>query len=246
MIMCTGDTHGSWSRFSSENWPEGRSLNKYDTLIIAGDFGLVWDNEPSDMEQYWTNWLHNKPWTTCFIDGNHSNHTRLNALPTVNKFGSIVGKVSNSIYHLKRGNVYTIEDKKFFCFGGAKSVDKEHRTEGVSWWPEEEPSFSECNHGIDELAKHNNTVDYIITHTAPSSIIKILDEGLASYYNLRNPYLPYPITTMGYQFSDTTSKYLEEIRKITKYKQWFFGHFHQEFAGTDFRLIYQDIIKLEE
>ena len=116
MIYLTGDLHGEIdiSKLNSTRFPEGHSiLGKKDYVIILGDFGLVWNN--SKEERYWRRWLESKPWTTLFIDGNHENFNMLYMYPVVDKFGGKVGKISDSIYHLRRGEIYTIDDKKF-CY----------------------------------------------------------------------------------------------------------------------------------
>ena len=89
MIWITGDIHGEIdvSKLNSRNWPEGKSLTKDDYLIVLGDFGFLWVDEPDKQEKWWINWLTNKSWTTLFIDGNHENHNRLKQLEVINKFG---------------------------------------------------------------------------------------------------------------------------------------------------------------
>lgn len=94
-------------------------MTKNDYVIICGDFGGVWDG--SNEEKYWTKWLKSKNFTTLFIDGNHENFETLYNLPTVEFGGSIAHKVDDGIYHLIRGEVYNIDGKKFFVFGGASS-----------------------------------------------------------------------------------------------------------------------------
>lgn len=37
-----------------------------------GDFGGVWNGSPE--ENYWLDWLEDKPFTTLFISGNHENY----------------------------------------------------------------------------------------------------------------------------------------------------------------------------
>ena len=50
-----------------------------DYVVIAGDFGGLWDGSQKD--QYWLDWLNKKPFTTLFVDGNHENFDLLNTLP---------------------------------------------------------------------------------------------------------------------------------------------------------------------
>ena len=121
-IVLVGDTHADIRRFSSDNFPFN-DFTKDDYVIILGDFGLVWDNEESPYETYWLNWLEEKPWTTLFIDGNHENFDRLNSYPIEYWNGGKVQRIRPSIMHLMRGQVFELQGKKFFTFGGASSHD---------------------------------------------------------------------------------------------------------------------------
>jgi len=225
MIYITGDTHGEldMKKLSTKNWLIGAKLKKTDYLIITGDFGLLWSNNEDANERYWKTWLDMKSWTTLFVDGNHENHPRLNQLETVNMFGNDVGKITDNIFHLRRGKIYTIENQTFFTFGGASSHDKLYRTEGLSWWPEEVASYEQMEHGLTNLENINNEVDYIITHTAPITLIQMI--GLDPWYN------------------DAITKYLEHLMSIVKYKKWYCGHFHIDKQIHKFRALYHDIIE---
>lgn len=225
-IFITGDIHGEMSlfRLSSREFPEGKSLTKEDYVIIAGDFGLLWLNEPDNQEIYSLKWLQNKPWTTVFLDGNHENFFRLNNLPEEEKFGGKVGVVNNSVYHLKRGEIYTFNDKTFFCFGGAYSWDRHRRTLGKSYWEEEIPNNAEMDHGLENLEKHDYKIDYVITHTLPESLIEIL--GFSKAPPEKN---------------DPTTKYLDHIANSATYREWYFGHMHVDREMGKFHALFEDI-----
>lgn len=120
-------------KLNSKNFPEGRVLTKDDYVIICGDFGFVWDGGKED--KWWLNWLAAKPWTTLFVDGNHENHDILEQWDVTNWHGGKVHKLNESVIHLMRGQVYEIDGKKWFTFGGAKSQDQAIRVEGKDWWP---------------------------------------------------------------------------------------------------------------
>jgi len=228
-VWVTGDTHIpiDIKKLNTKLWSEGKTLTKNDYLIVCGDFGLLWKSEPDGEELYWTNWLNEKPWTTLFIDGNHENHYRLSKLKTKEMFGSTVGVVSDSIYHLKRGEVYTIENKKFFCMGGALSIDKASRTEGISWWREERSTHKEQDYGLGNLEKHNNKVDYLITHTIPSS--------------LRNTFNDVFVTDKWY---DDTCKYLDHIYNNVNFEKGYCGHWHIDVDLKKYTILYNDVIKI--
>lgn len=141
-VYVTGDVHGraeyGSSRFAFKNWPLGRTLTRDDAVIVAGDFGFVWDG--SNAEKYWLDWLESKPWTTCFVDGNHENHQMLGELPVRERNGGLVHEARPHVLHLMRGEVYDIDGLTVLTMGGAASNDRQYRKEGRSWWPEEMPS----------------------------------------------------------------------------------------------------------
>lgn len=99
MIFLTGDTHSDIDlqkliAFASQR-PD---LTKDDCLIICGDWGVLWDNEPSEWERDLLRQYDGFPWTTLFIDGNHENFQRLNALPVEEWHGGKVHRVLAGIY----------------------------------------------------------------------------------------------------------------------------------------------------
>lgn len=126
-VFVTGDIHGNPVRLSKDSFYEQKDFsgNKDENIvIILGDFGLVWNRDgESKQEKYWLDWLNQKPFTTIFVDGNHENHKRLVTYPVKEWHGGKVHEIRSNVLHLMRGEVFTIEDKKFFAFGGASSHD---------------------------------------------------------------------------------------------------------------------------
>ena len=248
-VWITGDTHGDWiNRLNVDSFPEQKEMTKDDYIIICGDFG-IWDN--SKREKYNLNWLDDKPFTTLFVSGNHDNYDILDGLEVSEWHGGLVNHIRPSIIHLMRGQVFTIEDKTFFTFGGASSHDisdgilepddpdfKEkirqldknpyslYRINHISWWQRELPSEYEMKTGLDNLKKQNNKVDYIITHSPSTSELYLMGgKGL-------------------YQ-SDILTNYLEEVKANTEYKRHFFGHMHWDKAINDKDVcLYEQIIRI--
>ena len=248
-VWITGDTHGDWiNRLNVDSFPEQKEMTKDDYVIICGDFG-IWDN--SKREKYNLNWLDDKPFTTLFVSGNHDNYDILDGLEVSEWHGGLVNHIRPSIIHLMRGQVFTIEDRTFFTFGGASSHDisdgilepddpdfKEkirqldknpyslYRINHISWWQRELPSEYEMKTGLDNLKKQNNKVDYIITHSPSTSELYLMGgKGL-------------------YQ-SDILTNYLEEVKANTEYKRHFFGHMHVNKAINDKDIcLYEQIIRI--
>ena len=248
-VWITGDTHGDWiNRLNVDSFPEQKEMTQDDYIIICGDFG-IWDN--SKREKYNLNWLDDKPFTTLFVSGNHDNYDILDGLEVSEWHGGLVNHIRPSIIHLMRGQVFTIEDRTFFTFGGASSHDisdgilepddpdfKEkirqldknpyslYRINHISWWERELPSENEMEMGLDNLKKQNNKVDYIITHSPSTSELYLMGgKGL-------------------YQ-SDILTNYLEEVKANTEYKRHFFAHMHVNKAINDKDIcLYEQIIRI--
>ena len=182
-IYVTGDVHGraeyGSSRFAFKNWPLGRTLTRDDAVIVAGDFGFVWDG--SNAEKYWLDWFESKPWTTCFVDGNHENHRMLAELPVREWSGGLVHEARPHVLHLMRGEVFDIGGLTVLAMGGAASNDRQCRREGRSWWPEEMPSEEEMERCRASLDLVGWKVDYVVTHEAPAA----LAEGLCRVLRAR-------------------------------------------------------------
>ena len=220
-----GDLHGNACRemeyLNSRKFPEQKSMTKDDVVIQLGDFGGYWfrpDNKSYGEDLYNRQWLGSRNFTFAFVDGNHENFDLINELPVEEKWGALVhvdrghGRFGvYAIYHLIRGNVYTINDKRIFVFGGAKSADKHLRTEGKDWWSAESPTNDEIENALNNLEAHGYAVDYVLTHTCPDHKLDI--------FLCRN------MDNAG-KFNDTTARFLRHVYENTSFKEWHFGHLH--------------------
>lgn len=124
MFYITGDTHADFSRLKENKFSIQSEMTKNDYIIICGDFGGVWNYiVESIYEEHWLDWLNNKNFTTLFVDGNHENFERLYNYPVEEWHGGKVHKIRESVIHLMRGEIFNIDNKKFFTFGGARAHD---------------------------------------------------------------------------------------------------------------------------
>lgn len=228
-IFVTGDTHrnpDTFGDFLIDHLDDEVKLNKDDYLIVCGDFGFIWTKKLED--DFWLNWINNLPWTTLFVDGNHEGFERLYSYPVEEWHGGRMHRIKDSIYHLMRGEIFDIDNKKFFCFGGARSTDRMYRILGNSWWREEEPNKDEYNIAENNLKEIDFQPDYIITHDMPYSYIK-------EFYG--------PRAMRG----DKTSYMLNDfLIQCYGYKKWFCGHHHVDVAiRPDFQACYKRIYEVE-
>ena len=142
------------------------------------------------------------------------------------------------MYHLQRGRIYDIEGKTFFTFGGAYSIDKYMRREGVTWWKEELPNALEYERGINSLEKRNYNVDYIITHTAPNDFLELIKYRLPACE--RNNF-----TLDSHDWK--LRSYLNGILSKTQFNRWYFGHWHLDMdLSQNARAIYFDVEKIKK
>ena len=226
MIYVTGDIHCpiDISKLNTKNFPIQRKMTKSDYLIICGDAGIVW-KPGSGEDKWWQKWLEEKNFTTLFVDGNHENHSALQAYPVEMWTGGKVHRIKPSVIHLMRGQVYNIEECSFFTMGGASSTDREYRKEGKSWWREELPCKEEHQEAIQNLERANWRVDYVVTHTVADSIICRIDP-------------------MG--IHDTLTELFSMIEKKLEYIHWYFGHFHgDKKIDEKHTLLYQTVIQIK-
>ena len=235
-IFITGDTHGSYdmTKLSRRHFQEGKTLTNNDYVIICGDFGCVWGGELEKSDKWWQNWLDDQPWTTLWIDGNHENHDLLQTYPIEQWHGGRIHKINNSIYHLMRGEVFTINDKTIFTFGGGYSTDRAYRKEGVSWWKGELPTHEEVNYALQSLEKYNNHVDIILTHDAPRDIKEYL-----GFYNLCD------MSVYGEEYEDIHST-LYFFKKNIVFQDWYLGHYHIDKDIGNMHILYNEIIEITD
>ena len=117
--------------------------------------------------------------------------------------------------------------KKYLCFGGAESPDKEEREAHVNWWPQEMPSDEEYARCEAALEANGWQVDYVLTHDAPSKFLdfSVLAEGENNRLHL----------------------FLDKIVMKTTYEKWFFGCHHKDVQlSTKSRCLFCDVVSIGE
>ncbi len=225
MIYITGDTHGDINRFSDVFLPNESEWNENDYLIVCGDFGFIFFDDEREKEQL--DLLENKPYKILFVDGNHENFNAIFRYPIEEWNGGKVHRIRKNIFHLMRGQCFTIEGKKFLAMGGAYSIDRAMRQKDISYWDAEIPTNEEYKVASDTIFRNDKKFDYIITHTAPMLIIRLL-----GYYP---------------DFHDMElTGYLEWVEYACDFKKWFFGHFHEDKALLDgkFKALYYEVERI--
>lgn len=193
-IAFVGDVHGNTSYIRSLRKPLKHF--EVDLVIQVGDMGILWEHENPDdcpvvdaVKSLDTGW-----W---FIDGNHDNH------PNLRKVGE---DITDRIKYIKRGSIKDIDGLKFGFLGGAYSIDKDYRIEGVDWWPEEQPTREEAEPLI------GADLDVLVTHDIPSSF---------------NPVKVFDVGPIHEEASRPTRDLVQEVMITSGARYVFSGHWHQ-------------------
>lgn len=101
------------------------------------------------------------PWPIHFVEGNHDHLPSLlgHTEPT---------EVAPGWIYCPRGSVVSLEGWRVGFLGGARSIDRDVRVLGKSWWPEEEPTWREAER------LHGQEVDLLVTHSPPRSVVRAM------------------------------------------------------------------------
>lgn len=233
-VFVTGDLHQNTEQLYTLS--HRHKLTEEDYLIVAGDFGFIWNKDyPKMLER-----MHQcTPAHILFVKGNHENHYLLeNEFKYVDMFGDVVRKIDDKCHQLLDGHFYDILGHKIFTFGGARSTDKQYRTEGRSWWAQEEPTYEEINNGLKTLMEHTNEIEYVITHECPDYIYRKIDR----YYNYGS----------SVRFNYLLSSFLDRVYIDLRYsegnfKMWFGGHHHidEVFESEKYAFMYRGVIEIK-
>ena len=226
-FIISGDTHGTLDIKKVIDFFEGKDgeYTEDDYLIILGDVGVCGFNPEEEKETRAI--LRDLPVTTLFIDGNHEHFRHLNSLPVEEWNGGKVHVIEKNIIHLMRGQIFDIDGTSFFTFGGAYSVDRWCRREGISWFSEEIPNKFEMEEGWFNLEKRNFKVDYILSHTAPTDVAAAMCYGEMSDDEI------------------ALRRYLQRVADNTEFNAWYFGHFHEDSEVEDtFFCLFEKIVEL--
>jgi len=177
-----------------------------DIILQCGDFGW-WPkmavNKPvlyGRQKSWFLEGIKPKNSIIYFCDGNHEQHPELIQ-------DGLIHKMYDNVYHASRGSILTLEDGKNILFiGGADSIDKNMRTIGYDWYPEENINLLE----FDMAMAIEDRIDIVISHTCPSSFDVQGSEG---------------------KHIDSNRIALQNILEKYNPSYWFFGHWHKSQNG---------------
>jgi UDP-2,3-diacylglucosamine pyrophosphatase LpxH len=199
-IIVVGDVHGYWSGLNRLI-----NLKKPDIVLQCGDFGYWPRYHGQKMRHFGKAVTFDaygaKPGITkvYFCDGNHEDHWALKELQT--------NEIQENVFYMKRGSTLVLPDGRTVLFiGGANSIDKNQRTLGDDYFPDETITHT------DIFNLPDTEVDIVISHTCPTEFFEMLTNEFKMDNDSSRVALSYVL-----------DKYLPKL--------WYFGHFHQEKTG---------------
>ncbi len=220
MVYITGDIHGDLNDLECRNISK---LKKGDVLMVTGDFGFIWDNSKSELKRLKK--LAKKKFTILFVEGVHENFELLNEYEQTQLFTAKAKKISDNIYCLNRGEIYTIEGKTYFCLGGGEVEDAIENLDNDPLNHKSMPTDEQLQYAVENLQKQNKRVDIIITHEAPASVKRLIRRD--SNINDMNIFL------------DTM---IHNVR----YKKWYFGSLHTDrVLSEQITCVWQEVIRVD-
>lgn len=101
-----------------------------------------------------------------WLDGNHDDHDYLRSVGATRSTSmTAVWPHAPNLLHIPRGHAWVWGERRCMAVGGAVSVDRHTRSDGVSWWHGESISEADVRQACD-----NGPVDVLFTHDAPEGV----------------------------------------------------------------------------
>lgn len=194
MPVYIGDVHGKFDAYK-------QLIKRHTGTIQIGDMGVGFRRLVPGDHYEGVAYARNPPFDLMvkgghrFIRGNHDN-------PAVCK------------KHKQFIPDGTVEGDKMFI-GGALSIDREWRTEGFDWWPDEELSIQELNGLLDVYAVTQPRV--MVTHECPESVAEAICKA-------RNQ--------AKYDLPSRTRQAFQAMLESHRPEAWVFGHWHFSFDAV--------------
>lgn len=218
-VAVAGDWHGnnmfaiSVIRKIAHRLPPGSN----GVIIHTGDFGV----ESSAEGRLYLNSLNTAlglfDLQLWFVDGNHEDHDEL-ALLEKTYTASRPGPpyyLRERIAWLPRGHRWEWHGRTWLALGGAVSVDKARRTEGLDWWPGE--TITPVQAAQAAAAGH---ADVMITHDCPAGVIHAL------------PSLPDWCSPADVAAAEAHARQLQGVVEAVQPQTLFHGHLHLPYQRT--------------
>ena len=210
-VAVSGDWHGNWTWLSTLAPAITKLAPDVKTVLQLGDWWM--DRYVSD--RIFTDAGIERVYVTL---GNHEPWGQITPLQREHPREAI--RVSEVTWLLPRPARLQIGGREILSLGGASSVDREWRTEGYDWWPDEN-----ITHAHVDAALRGGPADVMLTHESPAdSPVRKVREILRT-----NP-LGFP--EQARIESTLSRKMVSTVWDATRPNLLLHGHMHIPDAGT--------------
>jgi len=153
-VAVCGDWHGNvgWARIIARALPA--LAPEVTTMLHLGD----WQMPPIETDEVFAETNVNKIYVTL---GNHDRWGEIT--PLLNMRPGAAVRVSDITWLLPRPARLTIGGRRVLSLGGAASVDRQSRIEGLTWWPDEAITDEQVAAAI-----AGGPADLMLTHETPA------------------------------------------------------------------------------
>ena len=211
MIIAIGDVHGEFKEMQSKMVEIMESAGEPVNFVQVGDFGLGFERPKKDHDRLTTinHFLKEKDSNLWVIRGNHDN-------PGFWQWGC--GYEFSNIHFVPDDSVVELDGKSCYFAGGAISVDRCRRTQGIDYWKGEQYNVDNIQFPIPY------PVDILFTHDVyhPVSPFGTTSDTL-KYWCEKDEELMGDIV-----YSQIVFKNLyDSIYKINPNFSWYHGHYHE-------------------
>lgn len=213
-VIVLGDIHGNM--LPLERTINYAIKNNIKSIIQIGDFGV------DRVYSYITNKLVENEITLYFIAGNHEHWDVLDSYVEYNKIDNNKKvtdpvKFADNVFYLPTGAEINIGDKTAVVVGGAASIDKNFRTPGYDWFPQETISDND----VKMFMNNDKQYDIIFSHDAPQSVD--IPEGA---------FTPGAELAFGkdiLKYCENNRYRFEQIYEVVQPEHLFHGHYHYNY-----------------
>ena len=141
------------------------SEEKY--CLQLGDFGFIFKYNDWKWNRFLNHFAKNYPNKMIFtVLGNHENYDSIEKMPVKDMFGARCRKIRSNVYAVERGEILSVEGLNILCIGGADSIDKAWRQDGISWWAQEKISDTDVKKTVEKGL--TCSFDMVCSHAMPA------------------------------------------------------------------------------
>lgn len=209
-VAVCGDWHGNigWARMISRALP--RLAPDVTTILHLGD----WWMPPTETDEAFAETSIDRIYVTL---GNHEPWGQIT--PLLDDHPGEAVRISQLIWLLPRPARLTIGSRRVLSLGGAASVDRESRVEGLTWWPDEAITDAHVAAAIAD-----GPADLMLTHESPAGTpVRPVQEILRT-----NPH-GFPATAL--EASAASRARVSEVWNAVRPELLAHGHLHAPGGG---------------